>query len=91
MFEGNRVHPRDVDAAIRKAEYVLLPDMRTTICLLTLDNGFTIRGEASCVDVANYNEATGQQIALQNARDKVWQFLGFRLADLLTREERESL
>lgn len=85
MFEGNRVHPRDVDAAISKVEYVLLPDGRTTICLLTLDNGFTVRGESSCVSIENYDPAIGQPIALQNAKDKVWQLLGFRLADMLAR------
>lgn len=84
MFEGNRVHPRDVDAAIQKIEYVVLPDGRTTICLLTLDNGFTARGEASCVDIANYNKLVGEDIALQKAKDKVWELLGFRLADMLT-------
>lgn len=83
MFEGNRVNSRDVDAAITKIEYMRLPDMRTTLCTLTLDNGFTVHGMAACVDVDNYVQATGEDIALQNAKDKVWELLGFRLADVL--------
>lgn len=83
MFEGNRVNSRDVENAITKVEYVVLPDGKTTICLLTLDNGFTVRGEASCVDPANYNKLVGEEIALQNAKDEVWPLLGFRLADQL--------
>lgn len=83
MFEGNRVNPEDIDAAIAKIEYVLLPDGRTTICLLTLDNGFTVRGEASCVDIRNYVQSTGQEYALDAAKRKVWPLLGFRLADML--------
>lgn len=85
MFEGNRVHPRDVDNAIQadKTTYTLLPDGRTTICTLTLDNGFTVRGEASCVSIENYNKQVGEEIALQKAKDNVWPLLGFRLADRL--------
>lgn len=85
MFEGNRVNPEDIDAAIAKIEYVLLPDGRTTICLLTLDNGFTVRGEAACVDIRNYVQSTGQEYALADAKRKVWPLLGFRLADMLVR------
>lgn len=88
MFENNRVHPRDVDAAIKKIEYVLLSDGRTTLCTLTLDNGFTVHGMAACVDPANYVKATGEDNALQKAKDKVWELLGFRLADMLTRDAR---
>lgn len=85
MFEGNRVHPRDIEDAIRDVQYVLLPDGKTTVCILTLDNGFTVRGEASCVDPDNYVKDTGEQYALQKAKDNVWPLLGFRLADLLHR------
>ena len=85
MFEGNRVHARDVDAAISKIEFLLLPDGRTTLCTLTLDNGFTVHGMAACVDRANYDKTTGEDNALQKAKDKVWELLGFRLADMLVR------
>lgn len=40
----NRVTVEEIKAAIRKKEFVVLPDGRTTICILTMDNGFTIRG-----------------------------------------------
>lgn len=83
MKTAPRVTFEEVQASIVKHEYILLPDGRTTICMLTLDNGFTVRGESSCVSLANYNEKKGQNIAFQNATDKVWQLLGFRLADRL--------
>lgn len=78
-----RVTEKDVDAAIISAVYVVLPDGRTTICMLTLDNGFTIRGESSCVCLENYKQAIGEEFAYKDARAKVWAFLGFRLADRL--------
>ena len=83
MFEGNKVNPADIDAVIVNGQYVLLPDGRTTICLLTLDNGYTVRGEASCVDIANYDKATGEKYSLEDAKRKIWPLLGFRLADRL--------
>ena len=76
-----RVTPAMVDAAIAKAEYTVLQDGRTTICLLTLDNGFTVRGESSCVSVENFNKAFGEKAANDDARRHVWAFLAFRLAD----------
>jgi len=77
----------DVEAAIAKVEYVVLPDGRTTIALLTLDNGFTVRGESACVVAAEFNQSLGEQYALNDAKTQVWRFLGFRLADLRHRHE----
>lgn len=76
-----RVTPAMVDAAIKEADYTLLPDGRSTICTLTLDNGFTVRGESSCVSRENYNADIGNKIAFDDARKKVWPLLAFRLAD----------
>lgn len=84
-FEGNKVNESDIYAAIQHelTKYVLLPDGRTTVCLLTLDNGYTVRGESSCVDKANYDREVGEQWAFKDAFRKVWPLLGFRLADQL--------
>lgn len=82
-MSANKVTPAEVQAAIKKVEYTVLQDGRTTVALLTLDNGFTIRGESSCADIKNFNEQLGQEIALKDATSKVWAFLGFRLVDRL--------
>ena len=66
---------------IKKAEYVLMPDGRTTICQLTLENGFTVRGESACVSVDNYNKALGEKYAFEDAVDNVWAFEGYLLAE----------
>lgn len=73
----------DVEASIKKVDFDVLKDGRTTVCTLTLDNDFTVRGESSCVDPANFDKALGEEYALKRAKDNVWQFLGFRLADAL--------
>jgi hypothetical protein len=78
-----RVTELEVDQAIHRQDFTLLPDGRTTICTLTLYNGFTVRGESSCVCIENFDLMKGREIASQNARSEVWKLLGFRLAENL--------
>lgn len=73
----------DIENAIKSDVYVVLPDDRTTICMLTLDNGYTVRGESSCVCRENFDAGLGQKFAREDAVRKVWPLLGFRLADKL--------
>lgn len=54
-----------------------------TVCVLTLKNGFTITGESACASPANFDSEIGHKIARQNAINKVWPLLGFRLRDQL--------
>lgn len=82
----NKVTPQEVQACIRKEQFVILPDNKTTICILTLDNGYTVRGESSCVDPANFKKEDGEQYSRVDAVRKIWPLLGFRLADRLMLE-----
>ena len=52
-----------------------------TICQLTIDNGFSVRGESACVNPANYDEEIGNQIAYDNAFRQLWPLFGFLLAE----------
>lgn len=78
-----KVTPEMVQQAIVDTTYTLLPNGRTTVCQLTLDNGFTVEGQSACVCRENYDRAIGEKLALDNATEKVWSLLGFRLADRL--------
>ncbi len=83
MSNAPRVTIEDVNAAIISETYTVLPDGRTTICQLTLDNGFTVIGESACVSAENFDAAIGNKYAREAAVSKVWQFLGFRLRDAM--------
>ena len=76
-----KVTIEDVNNAIKHATYDVLSDGRTTVCTLTLDNDFTVRGESSCVCKENFDAEVGRTFAFEAARRNVWPFLGFRLAD----------
>ena len=56
-----------------------------TFCVLVLRNGFTVTGESACASPENFDAEIGRKIARQNAVDKIWPLLGFRLRDELAR------
>lgn len=56
-----------------------------TLCVLVLRNGFTVTGESACASPENFNAEIGRRIARENAAEKIWPLLGFRLRDELAR------
>lgn len=73
----------DILNKIKQEEYIVLSDGRTTICQLTLLNGYTVIGTSACVDASNYNSALGNKIAKEDAVDKIWQLEGYLLKEKL--------
>ena len=63
----------------------LIPLTLLTICVLVLRNGFTVTGESSCASPENFDADIGRRVARQNAVNKVWPLLGFRLRDRLVK------
>lgn len=76
-----RVSIEDVNKAIVGETYTVLPDARTTVCQLTLDNGFTVTGTSVCASPENFNEEDGNKYARERAVDQVWVLMGFRLLE----------
>jgi hypothetical protein len=73
----NRVTQGMVDEFIRSVN--VKTEGKTTIVHATLANGFEIVESSSCVDPANYDEATGRDICVQRIKNQVWHLLGFAL------------
>ena len=52
---------------------------KTTICLLTLRNGFEIVATSSCINPEDYDQEIGQRISYRKALEKLsdiqWYFL----------------
>lgn len=78
-----RVTASQVEATIITGTYTVLPSGRTMICELTLRNGFTVRGESSCVSIENFNEELGRKISYDDAVSKVWQLEAYLLKQRL--------
>ena len=56
---------------------------RLTFCVLILKNGFTVTGETACVSPENFDAEIGRKVARQDAVNKIWPLLGFRLRDAI--------
>ena len=66
---------------VQKTTYTLLPDGKTTICQLHMENGYTINGHSACVDPTKYNQALGEKYAYEDAINKAWPLEGYLLAE----------
>lgn len=67
-----RLSPAKIDAVIVGETYTELPSGKCMICELTLENGFTVRGESSCVSKENFDLEIGRKISREDARKKIW-------------------
>lgn len=74
-----RVTPADIEAAIIGESFTVLPNGRTTVCQLTLRNGFTVEGISAAVFAENFDKTIGETVARQHAVDKIWPLLGYVL------------
>lgn len=52
---------------------------KTTVCILTLKNGFEVVGTSGVVDKLRFDEELGKKYAHKNAMEKVWELEGYRL------------
>lgn len=86
-----RLSPEHIDGCIKEVKHVRMPDGRTTICEITLTNGFTVRGESSCISAENFRADIGQDVSFRDARDKIWQLEGYLLQQRIYEESRRPL
>jgi hypothetical protein len=59
---------------------------RVTMCVLVLQNGFSVTGESATVSSANFDAELGRTVARQDAVRKMWPLMGFLLATDLYRQ-----
>lgn len=74
-----RLHPHDINRVIVGKTFTMLPSGKCMICELTLENGFTVTGESSCVSKENFDQQIGEDISYENARNKIWLLEGYLL------------
>lgn len=82
-FSRNHEHASMANEVARNNTPVALGLL--TFCVLTLRNGFTVTGESACASPENFDAEIGRKIARQNAVEKIWPLLGFRLRDNLSK------
>lgn len=70
-----------IKAKIKGETYLVLPDGRTTLCILDLENGYTIKGLSACVDPAEFDLNLGRKYAFDDAFKQIWALEGYLLAE----------
>jgi len=75
-----RVTKEQIEANIDNHDFTRFSDT-VTVCQITLNNGYSVRGESACVNVENYNQSIGERIAYDNAFQQLWSLYGFLLAE----------
>jgi hypothetical protein len=79
----NRVTEDQIKSKIKSEVFLVMPDCRTTICQLVMENGYTVHGYSACVDIGNFDAALGRLYAYQDAFEKIWPLEGYLLAEKL--------
>jgi len=75
-----KVTPELVASKVKSIMFTKIGD-RLTHCTVTLENGFLVTGESSCVDPAEYCQETGERIAKDRAMDKIWMLEAYLLRE----------
>lgn len=78
-----------IDAVIISEEFASI-GKKTTVCCLTLVNGFEIIGVSACVDPKNFDLEKGKYWARKEAVDQIWKLEGYLLASKLSEKETEE-
>ena len=78
-----RVTPERIQDIIKKEDYHVFPGSQLTVCVLTLENGFTVSGTSACASPENFDAEIGQKIAKDNAKNEIWALEGYSLKQKL--------
>lgn len=76
-----KVTREEVLASIKSVTYEVRPDGRSTMCEVTLHNGWPERGWSAAVSVEEFNKGLGERYAYEDALRKVWEKQGFLLRE----------
>lgn len=57
-----------------------------SICLLVMDNGFTVIGKSAPASPANFDPELGHRFAYEDAIRQLWPLMGYALRDRLTND-----
>ena len=85
---AERVTTKYMKSRIKRTEFYKIGDT-ITLCLIFLDNGFSVMGKSACVNLENYDQEIGETMAEKDAFGKLWPLFGFLLAEKGTLKEEQ--
>ena len=82
-----RVTLDSIKASVKDIMYQRIEGTTVTVCVLVLENGYSVIGHSACVSAENFDAELGEKVAHQRALDQCWPLFGFELASRLARGE----
>lgn len=76
------VRTEDVEAEILATQYHQFVGTTVTVCVISLQNGFTVVGKSACANPDNFDPALGQELAYDDAKQQIYSLIAFRLCDV---------
>ncbi|SRR5260221_8082355 len=73
-----------IDECIIEEQYYIFPGSTVTVCSLKLRNGFIVVGKSAAASPENFDQAIGQRIARDDARNQIWALEGYLLRQRLS-------
>lgn len=86
----SKITKQHVEALIKHEQYTHVNGSTLIICVLHLDNGYTVTGESACADPAIFNESYGRDLARKEAISKVFNLEGYLLRQRMFEESLEA-
>lgn len=87
-MNNNRVTKQGIERRIESVRYHQLPNTTLTVCVITIENGFSVTGESACADPENFDKEVGETIAYDNAFAKLWALEGYLLKERMFAEQK---
>ena len=75
-FRGADVFDPETAAAVGSLDVL-------TVCIIVLQNGFTIIGKSAPASAANFDPELGRKLAYEDAVRQVWPLMGYALREQL--------
>lgn len=82
-----RIDLEHIKSKVADSTFHVFEETQLTVCCLTLENGFTVTGESACASPENFDKQIGEEIAFNNAVNKVWMLEGYLLKQRLFEQE----
>lgn len=79
--KGKKVTTAYIESRINSIEYIYLDQSRVTVCVIQMDNEFSVCGESACIDPTYYDQKIQEKQAHASAFSKLWQLCGFSMVD----------
>ena len=72
---SNKVTVDQIDEMVENAadiQYHHFEGTTTVVCLVTLQNGFSLVGDAACINMSDFDLELGKDIAVHKAKEQLW-------------------